>query len=245
MCLVLRREGKNLRNYIHLGTGNYHPKTAKIYTDYGLFSCNRELAEDVRRVFVQLTSLGKMTKLHKLLQSPFTLHKTLIAKIERETENAKKGKPAKIIIKVNSVVEEQSIRALYRASQAGVTIKLIVRGVCCLRPGIPGVSENIEVRSIIGRFLEHTRVYAFENGGNWEVYGASADLMDRNMFRRVETCFPIESKKLHDRVLHDLECYLKDNAQSWILQSDGSYQRASPSGKESYQVQTALLDELL
>ena len=160
-------------------------------------------------------------------------------------ENAKKGKPAKIIIKVNSVVEEQSIRALYRASQAGVTIKLIVRGVCCLRPGIPGVSENIEVRSIIGRFLEHTRVYAFENGGNWEVYGASADLMDRNMFRRVETCFPIESKKLHERILHDLDCYLKDNAQSWILQSDGSYEHASPSGKENYQVQTALLEELL
>lgn len=244
MCLVLRREGKKLRNYVHLGTGNYHPKTARLYTDYGLFSCNKELGEDVRRVFAQLTSLGKVTKLHKLLQSPFTLHKAILEKIDREIEHAKKGKPAKIIIKVNSVVEEQCIQALYRASQAGVEIKLIVRGVCCLRPGVPGVSENIEVRSIIGRFLEHTRVYAFENGGNKEVYASSADLMDRNMFRRVETCFPIESKALHDRILHDLECYLNDDAQAWLLQSDGSYRRLTPKREIPYQAQTELLKEL-
>ncbi|WP_305907450.1 polyphosphate kinase 1 [Methylomarinum sp. Ch1-1] len=244
MCLVLRKEGKTLRNYVHLGTGNYHPKTARLYTDYGLFSCNKELGEDVRRIFGQLTSLGKVTKLNKLLQSPFTLHTGLLKMIDKESENARKGRPAKIIIKVNAIVEEQAIQALYRASQAGVDIKLIVRGICCLRPGIPGVSENIEVRSIIGRFLEHTRVYAFLNGGNWNVYAASADLMTRNMFRRVETCFPIEDKKLHARVLSDLDCYLNDNSQAWILQSDGHYQQLQPGEEEEYQAQTELLKAL-
>jgi polyphosphate kinase len=244
MCLILRKEGKKFRNYIHLGTGNYHPKTARLYTDYGLFSCNKELGEDVRRVFVQLTSLGKVIRLNKLLQSPFTLHKSLIEKIERETKNAQQGKPARIIIKVNAVVEEQAIQALFRASQAGVEIKLIIRGVCCLRPGIAGVSENIEVRSIIGRFLEHTRVYVFENDGNPEVYAASADLMGRNMFRRVETCFPVENKKLHDRIMHDLECYLKDDSQAWILQSDGSYKQMKPVGEQPYQAQMVLLEEM-
>ncbi len=242
MCLVLRKEGKTLRNYVHMGTGNYHPKTACLYTDYGLFSCNKELGEDVRRIFVQLTSLGKVTKLNKLLQSPFTLHTGLLEKIEREIENKKSGKPAKIIIKVNAVVEDLLIQALYRASQAGVKVKLIVRGVCCLRPGIKGVSDNIEVRSIIGRFLEHTRVYVFENSGDWEVFCSSADLMNRNMFNRVETCFPIESKKLHSRILADLECYLNDNSQSWLLQSDGSYIQVKPKeGEEPFKVQSALL----
>lgn len=242
MCLILRKEGKKLRNYVHLGTGNYHPKTARLYTDYGLFSCNKELGEDVRRIFVQLTSLGKVTKLHKLLQSPFTLHQGLIDKIEREIEHKNNGKTSKIIIKVNAVVEERLIQALYKASQAGVEIKLIVRGVCCLRPGIKAISENIEVHSIIGRFLEHTRVYAFDNGGDWEVYAASADLMNRNMFRRVETCFPIENKKLRDRVLGDLDCYLKDNAQTWLLQSDGSYlQVQCIDGEERYSAQEELL----
>ncbi|WP_020161152.1 MULTISPECIES: polyphosphate kinase 1 [Methylobacter] len=246
MCLVLRREGSQLCNYVHLGTGNYHPKTARIYTDYGLFSSDKELGEDVRRVFAQLTSLGKVTKLNKLLQSPFTLHSGLISKIEREIRHAQNGKPAKIIIKVNAIVEEQSIQALYRASQAGVVVKLIVRGVCCLRPGIPGVSENIEVRSIIGRFLEHGRVYAFENDGNWEVYASSADLMNRNMFRRVETCFPVENKRLHNRILHDLELYLRDNTQAWILQPDGSYQRYTKvENEEPVQAQAILLNELL
>ena len=246
MCLVLRREGSQLCNYVHLGTGNYHPKTAQLYTDYGLFSCDKELGEDVRRVFAQLTSLGKVTKLNKLLQSPFTLHSGLIDKIEREIRHAKNGKPAKIIIKVNAIVEEQCIQALYRASQAGVVVKLIVRGVCCLRPGISGVSENIEVRSIIGRFLEHGRVYAFGNDGNQEIYTSSADLMNRNMFRRVEICFPIENKKLHDRILHDLDLYLQDNTQAWILQPDGSYQRLTQAvDEEPIQVQAMLLNELL
>ncbi|MDP3877574.1 MAG: polyphosphate kinase 1 [Methylobacter sp.] len=245
MCLVLRREGKELRNYVHLGTGNYHPKTAQIYTDYGLFSCDKELGEDVRRVFAQLTSLGKVTKLNKLLQSPFTLHRGLMEKIEREIRHAKNGKPAKIIIQVNAVVEEQSIQALYRASQAGVEVKLIVRGVCCLRPGVPGVSENIEVRSIIGRFLEHARVYAFANDGDSEVYASSADLMNRNMFRRVEVCFPIENKKLQSRILQNLNLYLNDNSQAWLLQPDGSYQRLQKAEtEEPIHAQSVLMQEL-
>jgi len=245
MCLVLRREGKELRNYVHLGTGNYHPRTAQIYTDYGLFSCDKELGEDVRRVFAQLTSLGKVTKLNKLLQSPFTLHKGLMEKIEREINHAKNGKPAKIIIQVNAVVEEQLIQALYRASQAGVEVKMMVRGICCLRPGIPGVSENIEVRAVIGRFLEHARIYAFANDGNQEVYASSADLMNRNMFKRVEICFPIENKRLYSRILHDLDLYLRDNSQVWLLQPDGSYQKKQQAGnEESIQAQNLLLHEL-
>ncbi|QWF69532.1 polyphosphate kinase 1 [Methylomonas paludis] len=241
MCLVLRKEGNQLRNYVHLSTGNYHPKTARLYTDYGLFSCDKELGEDVRRVFMQLTSLGKVSKLNRLLQSPFTLHHGLLKMIEREIDHAKKGKPAKIIIKVNAVVEEQAIRALYRASQAGVEVKLIVRGICCLRPGVPGVSENIEVRSIIGRFLEHNRIYAFMNGGDWAVFAASADLMNRNMFRRVEISFPIIDKKLSDRILTDLQRYLKDNSQSWLLQQDGQYHKILPGDKPLYQAQAELL----
>ncbi len=243
MCLILRKEGKNLRNYVHLGTGNYHPKTARLYTDYGLFSCNKELGEDVRRIFVQLTSLGKVAKLHKLLQSPFTLHKGLLAKIEREISNKKEGQFAKIIIKANAVIEEKLIQALYKASQAGVEIKLIIRGMCSVRPGIKGISENIEVRSIIGRFLEHTRVFAFANGGEWEVYAASADLMSRNMFRRVETCFPVEQKKLHDRILKELDFYLNDNTQAWILQSDGNYIQSKPKkGEQPLSAQNELLN---
>lgn len=242
MCLVIRKEGKKFRDYVHLGTGNYHPNTARFYTDYGLFTSNNELGEDVRKIFWQLTSLGKVIKLNKLLQSPFTLHKGLLDKIEREIDLAKKGRPAKIIFKVNSVVEEKIMQALYRASQAGVEVKLIVRGICSLRPGIKGVSDNIEVRSIIGRFLEHTRVYMFTNDGHPEVYAASADIMNRNMFRRVEACFPIENKALKARVLADLDLYLKDNAGSWIMQSDGSYVQSVPEG-EACQAQVALMEQ--
>lgn len=244
MCLVLRREGKQLRNYVHLGTGNYHPKTAQIYTDYGLFSCDKELGEDVRRVFTQLTSLGKVTKLNKLLQSPFTLHSGLMEKIEREIRHAKAGKPAKIIIQVNAVVEPLAIQALYRASQAGVKIQMIVRGMCCVRPNIAGISENIEVRAIVGRFLEHARIYAFHNDGNQEVYASSADLMNRNMFKRVEVCFPIENKKLAQRILRNLDLYLNDNSQAWIMQSDGSYVRVTRGKDEPViQAQAMLLLE--
>jgi polyphosphate kinase len=242
MCLVVRKEGKKFKDYVHLGTGNYHPKTAQFYTDYGLFSSSKEIGEDVRKIFVQLTSLGKVTKLNKLLQSPFTLHKGLISKIEREIDFAKKGEAARIVFKVNSLVEGKAMQALYKASQAGVEVKLIVRGICSLRPGVKGVSDNIEVRSIIGRYLEHTRVYMFENGGNQEVYASSADLMNRNMFRRVEVGFPIESKRLKQRILGNLDCYLQDNSQAWLMQSDGSYVQCVAED-DVFRVQNELMEQ--
>jgi polyphosphate kinase len=225
MALVVRREGKTLRNYVHLGTGNYHPGTARFYTDYGLFTSDQQIGEDVHKVFMQLTSLGKVSKLHKLLQSPFTLHAALLKKIERETDNASKGKPARIIAKMNALTEVQMIQALYKASIAGVKIDLIVRGVCCLRPGLKGISENISIRSIIGRFLEHTRVFYFQNGDSPEIYCASADWMERNLLHRVEVCFPIQTKRISNVIFRHLEYYLKDNTQSWLLMPDGNYMR--------------------
>src|SRR5690606_34950866 len=185
MCLVVRREdaitagGSTLRYYAHLGTGNYHPRTARIYTDYGLFTADPQICKDVHTVFLQLTSLGKVTRLHRLLQSPFTLAKQLQAKIEREIAHAVAGKPARIIAKMNALVEPETILALYRASRAGVKVDLIVRGMCSLRPGVKNLSENIHVRSIIGRFLEHHRCYWFANDGDDELYLSSADWMER------------------------------------------------------------------
>jgi polyphosphate kinase len=243
LILVVRREGKRLRHYIHLGTGNYHPRTARLYTDYGLFTCDPGIGEDVHKVFLQLTSLGKVSKLNKLLQSPFTLHSSLLDKINREIQNVQQGKAARIIVKVNSLVESQIIQALYNASMAGVKIDLIVRGMCSLRPGIPGISENISVRSIIGRFLEHTRVYYFENAGNPEVYCASADWVERNFFRRVEVAFPIETKKLRERVIRDLKFCLKDNIQAWVLQHDATYWRLEPGDNTPFSAQQTLLEE--
>ena len=240
---ILRREDGHLRYYTHLGTGNYHLKTARLYTDYGLFSADQPLGEDVRKVFVQLTSLGKVGRLNKLLQAPFTLHQGLIRKIQRETEHALAGRPARIIVKVNAVAEPLLIQALYRASMAGVEIKLIVRGICCLRPGVPGISENIEVRSIIGRFLEHSRVYYFENDGEPEIFGASADFLARNMFRRVEACFPVIPKKLADRMRDDLEVYLKDDSKAWLLKEDGTYERVRPEA-HPFEAQSFLLEQL-
>jgi len=245
MLLVVRREGKRLRHYTHVGTGNYHPRTARLYTDYGLLTCNKSIGEDVQKVFNQLTSLGKVAEFNRLLHSPFTLHKAMVKKIDREIENAEAGNVARVIVKVNSLTEPQLIQALYRASQAGVRIDLIVRGMTRLRPGVPGVSENIHLRSIIGRFLEHTRVMYFENGGEPEVYASSADWMERNMFGRVEICFPIEVKALRERIIHDLELYLEDNCQAWILGSDGVYRLPElEEGEESFSAQTALLDLL-
>jgi polyphosphate kinase len=243
MILVVRREVTQLRHYVHLGTGNYHLRTARLYTDYGLLTCQKYIGEDVQRVFNQLTSLGKVAKLNRLLHSPFTLHKGMIQKIEREIDHAQAGRPARIIIKVNALTEPQLIQRLYRASQAGVDVDLIVRGICCLRPGVSGVSERIKVRSIVGRFLEHSRVYYFCNGGKEEVYASSADWMDRNMFRRVEVCFPFEIKALRERVIQHLHWYLKDNSQAWLLNSDGTYRLATPAkGKAVFSAQDALLE---
>ena len=244
MIMVVRREEGKLRHYVHLGTGNYHARTARIYTDYGLLSCEPELGEDVHKLFLQLTSLGRSSKLTKLLQSPFTLHTGMLERIEREAALARKGKPARIIAKMNAVVEPNIIRALYAASQAGVQIDLIIRGICCLRPGVPGISDNIRVRSIIGRFLEHTRIFYFQNGGKEEIFGSSADWMDRNLHSRVETCFPIEDKKLRERMIRELGYYLDDNLQAWQLQADGDYVRVTPGDKEPYSAQLLLLHQL-
>jgi polyphosphate kinase len=245
MILAVRREGTQLRNYVHLGTGNYHPRTARLYTDYGLFTADPEIGEDVHKVFLQLTSLGRASDLGELLQAPFTLHPALIEKIEREAGNARAGKPARIIAKVNSLVEPKIIRALYAASQAGVMIDLVVRGMCCLRPGIAGVSDNIRVRSVVGRFLEHTRVYYFANGGEDEIFGSSADWMERNFFRRVEVAFPVRDPELRGRMLRELDLYLRDNTQAWVLESDGSYRRLSPeAGEAAVSAQDTLLAEL-
>jgi polyphosphate kinase len=241
LTLVVRREPGGIRRYCHLGTGNYHPKTARGYTDYGLFTCVDEIGQDVHELFLQLTSLTQTPKLCCLLQSPFGLHEAIIAKLERETENARAGKPARVIAKMNALVDPQAIEALYRASRAGVTVDLIVRGVCALRPGIPGVSENIRVRSIVGRFLEHSRVFYFENGGAPELYCASADWMERNFFRRVEVAFPVRRDAHRERILKDLETYLADDTQAWELGRDGRYSKVETSKDAPVNAQAQLL----
>jgi polyphosphate kinase len=245
MLLVVRREGRRLRRYVHLGTGNYHAKTARAYTDFGLLSCNRELGEDVHRLFLQLTGVGRVLRLGKLLQSPFTMQKTLLGLIEREAKAAAAGKPARIVAKMNALSDRQVIRSLYRASQAGVQIDLIVRGVCCLRPGVPGVSERIRVRSIVGRFLEHSRVFYFHAGGEEVVWCASADWMTRNLDRRVETCFPIEEARLAERVRAEgLDVYLEDNVQAWTLLPDGTFRRLKSGSQKARAAQEILLARL-
>jgi polyphosphate kinase len=231
MLLIVRREGRRLRRYVHLGTGNYHAKTARVYTDLSLFTCDREMGEDVHRLFMQMTGLGRVPRMRKVLQAPFALQKGLIDLIDFETEEARRGRPARIVAKMNAISEPRIIQALYRASRAGVSIDLIVRGICCLRPGIAGVSDNIRVRSIVGRFLEHTRTVYFHHRGEALTFCSSADWMQRNFFSRVEVCFPIEDETLAARVLDEvLETGLADNTQAWILQSDGQYKRARPQG---------------
>jgi polyphosphate kinase len=244
MLLVVRREGKQLKRYVHLATGNYHPRTARQYTDFGLFTCDNAIAVDVQRIFHQLTAPGRAGKLKKLLQSPFTLHARMLELIGREAANARAGRPARIIAKMNALVEPHTIAALYEASRAGVRIDLIVRGICALRPGIPGVSENIRVRSVIGRLLEHSRVFYFENEGTPEVYLSSADWMGRNFFSRIEACFPVEEKRMRDRVIKEgLELYLQDTARAWELQSDGTYVRVGTE-RHPRDAQQQLLEQL-
>lgn len=242
LALVARRESDGIRRYCHLGTGNYHSRTARTYTDYGLLTCDPDIGQDVHEIFLQLTSLTRTPRLASLLQSPFDLHKTLIEKLERESRLARAGREARVILKMNALVEVQAIEALYRASQAGVRIELIVRGVCALRPGIPGLSENIRVRSIVGRFLEHSRVFWFGNDGDPEIYCSSADWMDRNFFRRVEVAFPIRREKYKRNILRDLEIYLADNTQSWELDGDGHYRRVQNDSESSSCAQSELLD---
>ncbi|MGL4668427.1 MAG: polyphosphate kinase 1, partial [Saezia sp.] len=226
MLMLVRRENDRLRRYVHLSTGNYHSRTSRLYTDYGLLTCNEEIGADVFNVFQQLTGLGKVNKTHHLWQAPFDLHTNIINAIERERENATLGGKARIIAKMNSLVEPKIIEALYSASQAGVKIDLIVRGACALRPGVSGLSDNIRVISIVGRFLEHPRIFYFYAGGKETVYLSSADWMGRNFFKRIEIAFPILDPKLKRRVIKEgLRIYLEDNTQSWEMRSDGTYKR--------------------
>jgi polyphosphate kinase len=245
MMLIVRRVSKNgkmmLRRYVHLGTGNYHPRTARLYTDFGVMTSNQEVCEDVHHVFQQLTGIGGELRLHQLWQAPFTLHPNLMEAIRAEADNARAGKKARIVAKMNALLEPTVIIALYEASQAGVKIDLIVRGVCALKPGVEDLSENITVRSIVGRFLEHHRIFYFYAGGEEKVYLSSADWMDRNFFRRVEVAFPVNDRRLKRRVIAEgLSVFLGDNQSAWLMQSDGHYQRRRP-GKSMRNAQLGLL----
>jgi len=250
MVLVVRREAAKdgtriLRRYAHLGTGNYHSGTARVYTDFGLFTADPDLCADVHEVFQQLTGLGSAKKLKCLWQSPFSLHANIVAAIRNEVANAKAGKAARIMARMNSLLEPEVIRELYAASNAGVKIDLIVRGVCTLRPGVKGLSENITVRSIVGRFLEHSRIYCFHNGGAEDVYLSSADWMDRNFFRRIEVAFPVKNARLKKRVIDEgLRVHLRDNALAWQMDSDGVYHRKRHR-KSRFSGQQALLEQFV
>lgn len=234
LMLIIRRENDKIRRYVHLGTGNYHAANAKVYTDYGLFSADPDISEDVHKIFQELTGMGKPANLKKLLHAPFTLHEKLMSFIDDEIAQAKAGKRAHIIIKVNALTERRLIDKLYDASHAGVKIELILRSMCCLRPQVKDLSENITVRSVIGRFLEHTRIYYFYNAGYERLYCGSADWMDRNLFHRVEVAFPIEDKKLFKQIYQDgLINYLHDNTQAWTLDGNGVWQQLQPAADET------------
>jgi len=243
MLLIVRREGTGLRRYAHLGTGNYHSGTARVYTDFGLITADPDIGNDVDLIFRQMSGLAPATRLKRLLQSPFTLHPGVLQRIDRETRLARAGRPARIVAKMNALNEPQVVRALYAASQAGVQIDLIVRGACTLRPGVPGVSDNIRVRSIVGRFLEHHRIYWFGNDGAPELFCSSADWLERNLLRRVETGFPILDPALATRVYDEaLANYLADNLNAWELQADGSYRKLAPGpGELPHSAQASLL----
>ena len=229
VTLIVRDEPEGLRRYVHMGTGNYNEKTARVYTDLSLFTCRPEIGADATDLFNALTGFAKQTKYRKLLVAPTTMRRSVLELIERETEHARAGRPSGIVAKLNALSDGEAVRALYRASQASVPIELIVRGMCELRPGVPGVSETIRVRSIVGRFLEHSRIFVFTNGGNREVSIGSADWMGRNFDRRVETIVPVEDPELqamlNDRILGTL---LADTAKTRWMQSDGTYTRRTP-----------------
>jgi polyphosphate kinase len=234
LALVLRRESGELRYYAHLGTGNYHPTTTKFYTDFGLLTAHPALTAEVNEIFIHLTSLTRPKKLKYLWLAPFALQKEIVKAIRKEAAIARAGRPARIIAKMNALLDESVIRALYAASKDGVKIDLVVRGACALRPGVPGLSENIKVRSIVGRFLEHSRIYYFRNDLAHDVYLASADWMNRNLFRRVEVAFPVLDDALKKRIIAEgLNPYLKDNTDAWELCGDGRYQRRKPRGKQA------------
>ena len=233
--LIVRRDADRLRHYVHLGTGNYHPRTARIYTDFSLLTSEPQLTEEVATVFNTLTGLAGYPGLKKLMVAPFDMHSRLIQLIERERDNARAGKPARIVAKLNALVDQEMIEKLYEASCSDVTIDLVVRGICCLRPKIPGLSENIRVISIVGRFLEHSRIYCFENAGDPSVYLSSADWMPRNFFRRIEVAFPIQTPTLRDQIVNDvIPTFLNDRVKARELQPDGIYRRLKPEGAEPH-----------
>ena len=250
MLMVVRREKQDkgrttLKRYIHLGTGNYHPKTARLYTDFGLFSANEQLAQDVHEVFNHLTGFGRSRKLNHIWNSPFNMHNNVLAAIAREAELAAAGRKARVIARMNSLLEPKVILALYEASRAGVRIDLIVRGQCALRPGVPGLSENITVRSVIGRMLEHSRVFYFLNDGQEDVFIASADWMSRNFFRRVELAIPILDRRLKKRVIDEgLKMLLADNQLAWQSDSEGNYVRRRATGVRRINCHNQLLSRL-
>jgi polyphosphate kinase len=246
MALVIRRESGKLRFYAHMGTGNYHPTTTKFYTDFGLLTANAALGREVNEVFISLTSLAKPRKLNHLWVAPFELQRELVKAIRNEARIAREGGVGQIIAKMNALVDDSIVEALYDASQAGVKIELIVRGACSLRPGVPGVSENIRVRSIVGRFLEHSRIFHFLNEGSNDVYLASADWMNRNLFRRIEIAFPVLDEELKNRVIQEgLHPYLRDNQNSWELDANGEYQRRKPrTGQQTFSAQQHLMNTL-
>jgi polyphosphate kinase len=242
--LVVRNEPEGIRRYVHFGTGNYNDKTAKTYTDLSLFTCRPELGEDVTHLFNRLTGFSKATKYSKLLVAPTTLRTGFIELIEREAEHARAGRPSGIVAKLNAISDARMVQALYGASQAGVPIELIVRGMCELRPGLPGVSETIRVRSIVGRFLEHSRIFCFNNGGAREVFVGSADWMGRNLDRRVETIVPVIDPAIRDAICDGiLDVLERDNCKTRWLRSDGSYVRREVTGDEPlFCAQTELLE---
>ncbi|TXG81018.1 MAG: polyphosphate kinase 1 [Rhodocyclaceae bacterium] len=249
MLLILRREeageGKptRFRRYVHLGPGNYHPRTSGMYTDFGLLTATDAIGADVHEVFKQLTGLGRAGDLKHLWQAPFTLHSKLVAAIQAEADAARAGRKGRIIAKMNSLLEQQIVSALYEASEAGVEIDLIVRGVCALRPGVPGLSENIRVRSVVGRFLEHSRIFYFYADGSEKTYLSSADWMERNVFRRIEVCFPVLDDRLKRRVMKEgLRPYLHDNAQAWTMDANGNYGKPPSRRARSVAQESLLLD---
>lgn len=244
MLLIVRREGGKLKRYTHLGTGNYHRKTTLVYTDYSLMTCEETLCADVHKVFQQITGMGKRIVPDVMIHAPFRLKKSLIRLIQQERSAASEGKPARIVAKMNALTDPDIIRELYAASREGVKIDLIIRGICCLKPGIEGISHNIRVVSIIGRFLEHSRVFYFENNAQ-QLYCSSADWMERNLMHRIEVAFPIQRKKWANRILDEMEMYLSDRCQSWELEADGNYRKLeSDSNDDEESIQTRLLNQL-
>jgi len=243
-ALVVRKEEDGIRRYLHLGTGNYHPSTARLYTDLGLLTCDPVLTNDCAELFNWMTGVSVFPELKKMKAAPEVLHEFILEMIEREIEHAKAGRQASIFGKVNSLVDTEVIQALYQASQVGVRIDLLVRGVCCLRSRVPGVSDHITVRSIVGRLLEHSRIFRFENGGKPELYLSSADWMPRNFFRRVETCFPIEDPALRTRIEQMLDVYWKDNVKAREQNSEPTYERR-PVEADRIDAQVSFLEQAM